>query len=55
MSLKDRIRRLEGMGDAERCLECRLRPATTYAVYPDEEGRYCIPEPEHCPKCGHPI
>jgi hypothetical protein len=54
MSIKDRIRRLEGKGDAEQCPECRLRPATTYAVYPGEEDR-TLPEPEYCPKCGRLI
>lgn len=54
MGIKDRIRRLEGRGDAERCRECRLRPATTYAVYSGEEGRP-LPEPEHCPKCDRLI
>jgi hypothetical protein len=54
MSIKDRLRRVEGRGDAERCHECRLRPITTYAIYPGEEDRP-IPEPEHCPKCGRLI
>jgi hypothetical protein len=52
MSIKDRILRLEDRGDAERCRKCRLRPATTYTVYPDEED-CTLPVPEHCPKCGH--
>ena len=55
MSLKNRISKLEGRGDAERCSECRLRLKRTYAIYPGEEGRYCIPEPEHCPTCGRLI
>jgi hypothetical protein len=54
MSIKDRIRRLEGRGGAEHCPECRLRPVSTYVVYPDEES-HTPPEPEHCPKCGRLI
>jgi hypothetical protein len=54
MSIKSRIRRLEGRGDSERCSECRLRPVSTYVVYPDEED-HAPPEPEHCPKCGRHI
>jgi hypothetical protein len=54
MSIKDRVRRLEGRGDPDRCRECRLRPTKTYAIYPGEEDRL-IPEPEHCPECGRLI
>jgi hypothetical protein len=53
MSIKDRLRRLEGAA-AEHCRECRLRPASIHAIYPGEEDSP-IPEPEHCPKCGRLI
>ena len=48
MSIKDRIRRLEGRGGAG-CPECRLKPDVYYVVYPDEDH---APEPERCPRCG---
>jgi len=54
MSIKSRIRRLEGRGDSERCSECRLRPTSTYTVYPGEEDD-APPEPEYCPECGRLI
>jgi hypothetical protein len=54
MGIKDRIRRLEDEGDAERCRECRLRPVKTHAIYPGEEDRP-LPEPEYCPECGRLI
>jgi hypothetical protein len=53
MSIKGRIRRLEGRGDPA-CPECRLRPVATYAVYPDEED-HAPPKPEHCPRCSRLI
>jgi hypothetical protein len=51
MSIKDRIRRLEGRDD-EGCPECRLKPNETYVVYPDDDHS---PEPECCPKCGRSL
>jgi hypothetical protein len=53
MSIKKRLESLEE-GDAERCLECRLRPTRTYLINPGGEDRP-IPKPEHCPECGSAI
>lgn len=52
MSIKSRLRTLEGR-DSPGCYQCRLRPTSTYVVYPDEE--YHEPEPEHCPECDRLI
>jgi hypothetical protein len=52
MSIKDRIRRLEGRRDAS-CPECRLKPEVNYVVYPDKDDH--TPEPEHCPRCGRSL
>jgi hypothetical protein len=50
MSIKDRIRRLEGRGSAA-CPECRnTRPAIN-AVYPEDQE----PSPEYCPRCGRSL
>ena len=52
MSIKDRIRRLEGRGGPG-CQECRNEPQRTYAYYPQKGDD--PPEPEHCPECGRPL
>jgi hypothetical protein len=49
VSIKARLRTLEGR-DGPGCYQCRLRPTSTYVVYPDEE--YHEPPPQHCPECG---
>lgn len=48
MSIKDRIRRLEGKGG---CSECRNTPPKIDVVYPDEDE----PESEYCPRCGRSL
>lgn len=52
MSIKDRIRRLEGR-DGPGCPECRLKPQRSYVVYA-QEGDH-TPEPERCPMCDRPL
>jgi len=48
VSIKDRIRRLEGK---EGCPECSNALPTIHSVYPGEEE----PDPEYCPRCGRSL
>ena len=52
MSIKDRVRRLEGRSGPA-CPECRMRPEVTHVVYPEEGDP--TPEPECCPKCDRTL
>lgn len=51
MSIRDRLRRLEGRGS--RCPECRNTSVKTRAFYP--EAGDPEPEPEACEACGRPL
>jgi hypothetical protein len=48
VSIKDRMRRLEGKAG---CPECGNVSPAIHAVYPGEEE----PEPEYCPRCDRSL
>jgi hypothetical protein len=56
MSIKDRLRRLEGGARGPGCPECRLKPEVAHVFYPSAKGDpYPEPDSFACPECGRTL